>query len=301
MDPPLSSGGRLVHIISCASQTWESLFCSEKDVPERTVGTRSGGRILRPLLRRDVFSREGYTFLNLLRQNPVLACREISASLSAMRKSDALSPAEKTAKARRRCRRALWWIIALYLVTTPLLCYKYIIYSYLPQMFYDWGPFFTFILIISTEGYSVYLAIRYFRLPWLQSFYPFFIFVIAHNIIGAINPYETNIKSYSSVFRDEREQFVKYYCSNELQKQNLYSKHRIVLPQELRHIAVEEGLVDITCDTNRQTGLFFTMLGMFDSWHGLMYQSDDSFPDDPHITDAYEITKIEKNWYYISH
>ncbi len=52
-----------------------------------------------------------------------------------MRKPDALSPAEKTAKARRRCRRALWWIIALYLVTTPLTYYEYIIYSFLLRCF----------------------------------------------------------------------------------------------------------------------------------------------------------------------
>ncbi|QLA18465.1 hypothetical protein [Desulfolutivibrio sulfoxidireducens] len=301
MAPLLPSGGRLVHIISCASQTWESLFCSEKDVPERTVGTRSGGRILRPLLRRDVFSREGYTFLNLLRKNPVLACREISASLSAMRKSDALSPAEKTAKARRRCRRALWWIIALYLVTTPLRCYKYIIYSYLPQVFYDWGPFLMFVVTISMEAYTVFLAIRYFRLPWLQSFYPFLVVIIAYHTIGLANPYETNIKSYCEIFREEREQLVKDHCAKKISLQKFHWDHCFVLPSELRHLALDDGVVEITCDWDRQAGLFLTDRGFLDAWQGLMYQSDDSFPDDPQVTDAYEIIKIEKNWYYINH
>lgn len=218
-----------------------------------------------------------------------------------MRKPDALSPAEKTAKARRRCRRALWWIIALYLVTTPLRCYEYVIYSYLPQMFYDWCPFFTFILIISTEGYSVYLAIRYFRLPWLQGFYPFFVFVIAYNMIGGITPSEINIKSYCSLFRDEREQLVKDHCAKKISLQKFNWDHCFVLPSELRHLALDDGVVEITCDWDRQTGLFLTDRGLLDAWQGLMYQSDDSFPDDPHITDAYEIIKIEKNWYYINH
>ncbi|MFZ5812675.1 MAG: hypothetical protein ACOY4F_11575 [Thermodesulfobacteriota bacterium] len=231
----------------------------------------------------------------------MLARRKISASLSAMRRPDTLSPAEKTAKARRRCRRALWWIIAMYLVTTPLRCYEYVIYSYLPQVFYDWCPFLTFILIISTEGYSVYLAIRYFRLPRLQGLYPFFVFIIAYNIIGAIHPYETNIKSYFSVFHEEREQLVEDYCAKKLPRKPKFSERRFVLPPELRHLALDGGLVDITCGRNRQTALFFTYLGFLDTWHALLYQSDDTFPDEPYILDSYDITKIEKNWYYILH
>jgi len=218
-----------------------------------------------------------------------------------MRKPDALSPAEKTAKARRRCRRALWWIIALYLVTTPLTYYEYIIYSFLPQVFYDWGPFLMFVVTISMEGYTIFLAIRYFRLPWLQSFYPFLVVIIAHHTIGLANPYETNINSYCEIFREKREQLVKDYCAKKISLQKFHWDHCFVLPSELRHLALADGVVEITCDWDRQTGLFYTKRVFLDAWHGLMYQSDDSSPDDPQVTDAYEIIKIEKNWYYINH
>jgi|GEM_PF-1804709 len=218
-----------------------------------------------------------------------------------MRTSEAQPPADTTVKARRRCRAALWWTIGFYITTSPLRYYEYIIYSYLPSPFYDWGPTILIILTLATEGYTIYLAIRYFRLSLLQGIYPFIVITIAHFILSSTDPYETNIKSYCSIFRDEREYLVKAYCAKTLSLQKTYCDHCFVLPPEWKHLAVADGIVEITCDYDRQTGLFLTVRGLLDAWHGLMYQSDASAPDAPNIADAYEITKIEKNWYYVNH
>ncbi|MFP5258383.1 MAG: hypothetical protein ACLGQH_05100 [Acidobacteriota bacterium] len=215
--------------------------------------------------------------------------------------SEAQSSNEAASTARRRCRQALWWTIAVSLLAAPLDCYEYIIYAYLPGFCYSWGPFLTVVLELGTWAYAIFIAIRYCWRQRLRSLYPLIIMVAVHYALGEINPYDRNINSYHAAFREEREYLVKAFCAKEISLQRTYCDHCFVLPRKWKHLAVADGVVEITCDYNRQTGLFLTIRGLLDSWHGLMYQSDDSPPDAPNIADAYEITKIGKNWFYINH
>jgi hypothetical protein len=219
----------------------------------------------------------------------------------AIQKSDAQPDSDTTQVAQQRCHRAIWWMIALYLVTAPLRYYEYIIYCYLPPACYHWGPSILIMLTLLIETYSLYLAIRYFRLPLFQNFYPFLVVIIAHYTFSMTNPNKINLQSYHSLFYKQREHVVQAYCAKKLTLIKRYSEHSFDLPLHWRHLAVADGIVEISCDQNRQTGLFLIWRGILDSWQGLLYQSDGLFPDDPDITEAHAITKIDKDWYFIDH
>ncbi len=215
-----------------------------------------------------------------------------------MPSSEILSASDATAKAIRRCRLALWWTVVFLLFNLPFTYYDYTIYAFLPAPFYTWGPFVLFCLQIGTEIYSIYLLIRYFRTPRFRAFYPLLVVLTVHFSIQQTNPSDVNIKYYCSLFRDEREYVVSSYCNKSLRLEKGKCDECQVLPPKWKHLALENR-TEISCDGDKQTALFFTNWGFLASWEALMYRSDDSYPDEPHILRASSIERLGKNWFYI--
>jgi len=103
-----------------------------------------------------------------------------------------LSPEAKRALGRRRCRRALWWLLGTYLSTIPFDYFEFIFFSFLPSVFYIILPVIYVLFRMVVEPilgiYFTYLALRYFRLPRLESFYPLLLLIVAYHGVRAI-PY----------------------------------------------------------------------------------------------------------------
>jgi hypothetical protein len=220
-------------------------------------------------------------------------------------------PSEKTASsppspakreiALRRCRLALLWTLCFECLSWPLRYYEFIIYSYLPPVFYDWGPPLFTIITLATEIYSIYLPFRYFRAARFRSFYPFIVIVIAHYVISATGPANTNITSYHTWFKNERENIVASYCSGKISLEPGDCEKCVRLPKEWQRLSLMSDHLDITCDEIKTQALFYTRWGFFSYWEALLYRADGSYPDDPLILRSYKITRLDDNWFYIIH
>ncbi|MHC1713694.1 MAG: hypothetical protein AB9872_16225 [Solidesulfovibrio sp.] len=201
----------------------------------------------------------------------------------------------------RRCKQALIWTLCLECFSWPIRSYEFVVYSYLPPIFYDWGPFIIFILTIATEIYSLYLPIRYYKTAKIRSIYPFAVVVLSHFIISYTSPVDENIRSYHSLFKKEREALVTSYCAGKLSLERGECDLCMQLPQKFQHLSLVSDHVDITCDTMRQQALFYTRWGFFSYWEALLYRVDGSYPDDPIILRSYKITKLDDHWFYVVH
>jgi len=201
----------------------------------------------------------------------------------------------------RRCRQALIWTLCLECFSWPFRYYRFIIYSQLPPVFYEWGPLFFFVLTISTEVYSLYLPIRYFRTTQIRSLYPLLVVVVSHFVISHTDPNSINIKSYDSLFRKDREDVVSSYCSGKLLLKHGDCDRCVDLPGKMSHLSLMSDHVDIECEGQKHQALFYTQWGFFSYWEALLYRADGSYPVDPNILKSYNITRLSDHWFYIVH
>lgn len=204
-------------------------------------------------------------------------------------------------KAIRRCKQALIWTLCVEGLTWPFDYYEFIIFSYLPPAFYDWGPSFLTVIVIATELYSIYLPIRYFRTAHLRSLYPFCIVFLAHCIVNHTDPVLTNIRSYHEFWKKEREYVATSYCAGKLPLERGDCERCVQLPRKWQALSLMSDHVDIECDTMRPQALFYTRWGFFSYWEALLYRFDGSYPDDPVILRSYKITRLDDHWFYIVH
>ena len=207
----------------------------------------------------------------------------------------------KRDKARRRCKQALIWTLCLEGLSWPFRYYEFAIYSCLPPVFYDWGPFILGTVILATEFYTIYILIRYFRTAKIRSAYPFLIIVLSHFIVSHTNPSQTNIQSYHTLFKKEREEVAQAYCTGKLSLERGDCEKCVQLPEKWKHLSLMSDHVDISCDTIRQQALFYTRWGFFSYWEALVYRFDGSYPDDPIMQRSYKITRLDDHWFYIVH
>lgn len=201
----------------------------------------------------------------------------------------------------RRCNQALIWTLFFEGLSWPLRYYEFIVYSYLPTAFYDYGPFAFVVITIVTEIYSIYLVFRYFKLKKVRSIYPLAIVILAHFIISYTGPVNINMTSYHSLFKKEREKIVTDFCSGKLSLTCGDCEHCVELPSEWRHLSLVSDHVDIECRTNGPRAVFYTRWGFFSYWEALLYRHDGSYPDDPLILRSYKIIRLDSNWFYVIH
>ncbi|EFL51687.1 conserved hypothetical protein [Solidesulfovibrio fructosivorans JJ]] len=204
-------------------------------------------------------------------------------------------------KALRRCTQALILTLCVEGISWPFDSYEFIIFSHLPPILYDWLPFLLSFTVISTELYSVFLPIRYFRKARFRLLYQFFIVLLAHSIISHTNPSFTNIHSYHAFRKNEREYIAKSYCSGKLPLGRGDCERYVRLPQKWQALSLMSDHVDIECYTMRPQALFYTRWGFFSYWEALLYRFDGSYPDDPLILRSYKITRLDDHWFYIVH
>ncbi|EFL52350.1 conserved hypothetical protein [Solidesulfovibrio fructosivorans JJ]] len=212
-----------------------------------------------------------------------------------------LTPRSMRDVALKRCRQALVWTLCIECLSWPLRYYKFIIYSHLPPIFYEWGPLLFFIAVIATEVYALYLPIRYFKMIQIRSLYPLAIIVISHFIISHTSPSNINIMSYYSLFRKEREYIATSYCDGKLALAHGECDRCVQLPEKWKYLSLMSDHVEIECDTMRPQALFYTQWGFFSYWEALLYRFDGSYPDDPLILKSYKITRLNDHWFYIIH
>jgi hypothetical protein len=172
----------------------------------------------------------------------------------------AIDPTSRSKRdgALRRCKQALIWTFCLESLSWPLRYYEFIIYSYLPPIFYDWGPFLLFFVTISTEIYSLYLPVRYFRTTRIRSIFPFILVVLSHFVISHTSPSNINIMSYHALFRKEREYIATSYCAGKLSLDDGDCDRCLQLPQKWKHLSLMSDHVDIICDKTSSQAMFYT-------------------------------------------
>lgn len=201
----------------------------------------------------------------------------------------------------RRCSHALIWTLFFEGLSWPLRYYEFIIYSYLPTVFYDYGPFTLIVIAIATGIYNTYLVFRYFETAKSHSMYPLAIVVIAHFIISNTSPVNCNMTSYHSLFKNEREKIVMDFCSGKLSLARGDCKHCVQLPSKWRHLSLMSDHIYIECGTHGPKAIFYTRWGFFSYWEALLYRFDGSYPDDPIILKSYKIMRLDDNWFYVIH
>lgn len=201
----------------------------------------------------------------------------------------------------RRCNQAFVWTLCFEGLSWPLRYYEFIVYSYLPTPFYDYGPFSFIVITIITEIYSMYLVFRYLTTAKVRSLYPLAIVVLAHFVISYTSPVNVNVASYHSLFRSEREKIVTDFCSGKSSLARGDCEHCVQLPSKWRHLSLMSDHVDIECSINGPKAIFYTRWGFFGYWEALLYRFDGSYPDDPLILRSYKIIRLDDNWFYVVH
>lgn len=155
------------------------------------------------------------------------------------------------------------------------------------------------IILISTEIYSLYFAIRYVTILKLKAIYPYLAFFLTSLFLHYASPIYYNRRNYHSTFRSERESLVAAYCGKSISlPTGECDKNCVELPPQWKHLSVERR-TEIACGEASNTALFFTEWGFLNYWEALIYRSDDSYPDEPHILRARSIERLGKNWFYI--
>lgn len=202
-------------------------------------------------------------------------------------------------KKSRHARRFLYWSLAINLASLPLNYFQYTIYGFLPDIFYRWGPFSLLVSLLLSEIYALYFAIRYFFSLKFKAVYPYLIFLITSQILHYSSPVSFNRCQYYLAFQKERESLVAAFCDKSISlPKGECDTDCVELPPQWKHLSVERR-TEITCGQDRNTALFFTEWGFLNSWEALMYRSDDSYPDEPHILRARSIERLGKNWFSI--
>jgi hypothetical protein len=100
--------------------------------------------------------------------------------------------------------------------------------------------------------------------------------------------------------KSEREEVVKMIKNGELKPNVSYNLSIIKLPKRYQHLSNGGGEIIVEKSGDNYNILFFTYRGVLDNFSGFVYTSSDHKPAKTVFgSDAKEIEKINKNWYFL--
>ncbi len=202
-------------------------------------------------------------------------------------------------RANRACRRAFCWTVGL-LSTSLIYAYNsYTIFAYLPTGGDILLPvIFTFLLFFMPT-YSAYIAVRYFKAHYAQSFYPLLLLCTTLFVIKPPQIFRSNVSSVCSRFQQQREQLAQAFCTGKISLHEVHPKVYIP-PDALRYKAGLSHNVFIDCQDDRIIAAF-PLWGYLDHSEELMYRSDGSLPEPQSQSGIQDYDKMKQNWYYVAY
>ncbi|AJH19153.1 hypothetical protein EXW32_15100 [Bacillus mycoides] len=103
------------------------------------------------------------------------------------------------------------------------------------------------------------------------------------------------------IYKEDREKVIALIEHKELTPNVHYDSRQIHLPTQFASTSKNGGDVIIQQNKNGISVFFFTYRGILDNFSGFIYTPNDTRPNKYDFNNEYkEITKIEKNWYYVT-
>ncbi|MFD3449720.1 hypothetical protein ACFDTO_34670 [Microbacteriaceae bacterium 4G12] len=102
-------------------------------------------------------------------------------------------------------------------------------------------------------------------------------------------------------YKEERKQVIELIERKELTPNVDYNNEIIHLPKQFTSTSKNGGDVLIQQNENGVSVFFFTFRGILDNFSGFIYTPNDIRPSTSNFNSEFkEITKIEKNWYFVA-